>query len=242
MAKTSKKKPREIIEGDVQEVQTPDSVGIEVEQIDCPDDNIEVIGKNQEFSLTMYLDKDADQRTFVTFIKKVEKHVRGNPDYKDYVEYLRDEKGLDTCAFLGNVSVDSAEIHLHHAISNLFEICSTVTNRLMSEGKKVSTFIVADEVLMLHFRGLVALTPLTATMHELVHAGKIRIPLNAIHGDWETYLEEYGPYMDDHEKKSYEKIQELPFLPSSKELKAIAYNPTGEEDDPEDEEIEEDDE
>jgi hypothetical protein len=206
MAKKKKGEPL-VIEQEAEEV-APSSVELEVEQIDAPDDNVEIIGKNQEFSLTMYLDPDVDPKYFVRFIKKVEQLIRRNPDYQDYIENLREELGLDTCAYLGKVDVNKAEIHLHHCISNLFTVCITVCNRLVSQGKQVSSFILADEVTRLHMQNKIALVPLTATMHELAHAGKIKIPKSVIFGDYHLYFEEHKDYMEPDEIKLYEEIEQ----------------------------------
>lgn len=200
----------------------PDSVAVSVENLDAPDDNIEILGKNQEYSLTMYLDPDVEAKFFVRFIKKVELLVRRNPDYQDYVTVLRDEMGLDTCAYLGKVDVNKAEIHLHHCISNLYTICVTVCNRLMKTGKQVTSFILADEVVRLHLNDKIALVPLTATMHELAHAGKIKIPKSVIYGNYMEYYEEHKDYMDEHELKLYEDIEQLQTLDSKEVLMLTA--------------------
>ena len=200
----------------------PSSVEVQVENIEAPDDNVEIIGKNQEFSLTMYLDEDVEPKFFVRFIKKVEQLVRRNPDYQDYVEHLREEKGLDACAYLGKVDVNKAEIHLHHCISNLYTICVTVCNRLMAEKKKVNSFILADEVIKLHMADKVALVPLTATMHELAHAGKIKIPKAVIYGNYRAYYEEHKNFMDEHELQLYEDIEKLEVIQTKEVLMLTA--------------------
>lgn len=205
------------------------SVSVEVENVDAEDGNVEIIGKKQEYSLTMYLNSDTDPKVFVRFIKKVERLVRGNPDYKDYIENLRNEEGLDRCAILGKVDVNKAEIHLHHCISNLYTICITVCNRLMAEGKKVSSFILADEVISLHLANKIALVPLTATMHELAHSGKVKIPKSVIYGNYQEYYEQHKAYMDEIELALYEEIEGLEYLGKSDVLKIT--NQTDEEED-----------
>jgi hypothetical protein len=223
-----KKDQTKVIDQEVEEAQSeqqgtppwedpPASIAVEIDQIEAPDDNVEILGKNQEYSLTMYLDPDVEAKFFVRFIKKVEQLVRSNPDYKDYITLLRDEMGLDTCAYLGKVDVNKAEIQLHHCISNLYTICVTVCNRLMKTGKQVTSFILADEVVRLHMNDKIALVPLTTTMHELVHAGKIQIPKNVIFGNYHEYFEEHKEYMDEYELKLYEDIEGFEVL-DSKEI------------------------
>lgn len=187
------------------------------------DGNIEVHGKKQAAVLAMYLDKDTEKRVFIAFIKKVEKLVRSSPEYKDYVAFLREEQNMDRCAFLKNIDTEKAEIHLHHAISDLFSICCTVCNKLISDNKKVSSFILADYVLKLHFEDKIGLVPLSATIHELAHSAKnFKIPKSVIFGDWESYYEEYKDFMDPHEKNRYLEISELEFL-EGKDFDKIEY-------------------
>jgi hypothetical protein len=210
-----RKKKIEVIEGETPEVTrptnnheedrdiTPNSVRIEMDNIEPEDDNVEILGKNQQYSLAMYVSKDMDQKLFVKFIRKVERLVRGNVDYKLYLDYLREEKGLDKCAVFPNVTSFRAEIQLHHVLSNLYTICVTVCNRLLSTEKKVSTFILADEVIKLHLEDKIALVPLTTTVHEMVHANKMRIPKSQIYGNYQAYYEQHVTFMDDYEKQIY---------------------------------------
>lgn len=207
----------------------PSSVKIEVDAIDPDDDNVELIGKNQQFSLAMYIDKNMDPKNFMKFIKKVEKTVRGNPDYKQYLEYLRDEEGMDKCAYFHNVNSSRAEIQIHHVLSNLYTICVTVCNRLMSTGKKVSTFILADEVIQLHMKNWVALVPLTTTIHELVHANKIKIPKGQIFGDYASYYEMHEPFMDEFERAIY-KDNETYLVIDKADTKQLEYKKDEDED------------
>lgn len=192
---------------------------LEMKKLSFDKNNIEIMGKNQNCSLIMYIDKDIDQKTFVLFIKKVERFVRSSSEYKEYVKYLREEKGQNKCAYLSNITTVNAEIQLHHVISNLFMICSTVCNKLLSEDKKVSSFILADEVIKLHLDDKIALVPLSVTMHELAHSVDLKIPLSVIYGKYREYYEEFEPYMDKYEKKCFTDIFELEYLTNDNVLR-----------------------
>lgn len=222
--KATVKTVEEDIAQDVQstqsELEIPSSVEIEVEQVECEDDNIEIVGKNQQYSLTMYIDKNIDKKTFIRFIKKVERLVRGNQDFKDYFDFLVDEKGLHKCVVFSRVEAGSAEIQLHHCISTLYDICCTVTNKLINTGKKVSGFIVADEVIKLHFQNKIALIPVTTTVHQLIHSTGILIPKHLIYGNYMEYYEEYKDAMDAKEISLYtEDFQQL----TQNDLFALVY-------------------
>lgn len=200
------------------------SVRVEMENLATEDDNVEIIGKSQRYSLTMYLDKNTDSKTFAKFIRRVEKLVRSNPDYKMYLDFLRDERGLDKCAYFPNVTSHRAEIQLHHVLSNLYTICVTVANRLMSTGNKVSSFILADEVIKLHLEDKIALVPLSTTVHELVHLNQIRIPKSQIYGHYALYYEQHEPYMDDYERAIY-KDNEKFLTVDRKDVQQLEYRP-----------------
>ena len=49
----------------------------------------------------------------------------------------------------------------------------------------------------LHYRGLVGLIPLSVTAHELVHDGKLIVPLNCVYGKFVQFVKEYYDYIDD---------------------------------------------
>jgi hypothetical protein len=212
----------ETVSEEAEDVKLPNSVKVEAESIENDDDNVEFLGKNQPYSLAMYIDSSMDAKIFVKFIKKVERHVRSNPDYKQYLEWLRDEQGLDKCAYFHNVNSFKAEIQLHHVLSNLYTICVTVCNRLLSTNKKVSSFILADEVIKLHLEDKIALVPLSTTVHELVHAKKVRIPKSQIYGNYQAYYEQHVAFMDDYEKEIYADNEKYLTLERS-DLKELEY-------------------
>jgi hypothetical protein len=202
------------------------SVKMDIENIDAPDDNVEILGKSQAYSLAMYVDKQMDPKLFIKFIKRVERLVRGNVDYKLYLDYLREERGLNKCAIFHNVTSQRAEIQLHHVLSNLYTICITVCNRLLSTEKKVSSFILADEVIRLHLEDKIALVPLSTTVHELVHAEKIQIPKSQIYGNYAAYYEHHEAFMDDYEKAIYSNNEKLLII-DREVVSELEYKPSG---------------
>lgn len=176
-----------------------EALPVDIDNIEPPDDNIEILGKNQEYSLTMYMPPNADSRYFVKFIKATERMIRGNTDYKLWLTSLResDEYGYDQ--FLNNITSDEAEIQLHHFPINLYNICQIVIEKLFDEEKKVSSFIVADEVIRLHLRGIIGLVPLSTTMHEIAHNSELKFLRWQIKGNWETFVNEYEEYLSEYD-------------------------------------------
>ena len=60
----------------------------------------------------------------------------------------------------------------------------------------VDEFLVAEEVMRIHYEGLVGLIPLSITVHELVHDGKVPIPLNCVYGRFVEFTKRYYDYID----------------------------------------------
>lgn len=220
MAKKKQKEHIDISQEDVNLVE------VEVENLDPEDDNIEILGKNQDYSLTMYLDQDIDERTYGKFIRAVEKAVRSNDDYKLWLEDLRDIDELSGDAFFQNISSSDAEIQLHHFPFNLYTVCSVITQKYMAENKKVSTFIIADKVLQEHFSTKIGLVPLTVTMHQLAHLNRLNITRKQIFGNWEQFYKEYTEYFSDFDIEIVRQLVERKSLIKGDFLKVLEYKET----------------
>lgn len=202
------------------------SVEVKLEPVACEDENIEVIGETQRFSLAMYLDRAVDTKVFTQFIKKVETLIRTNEEYKAYLEFLKTEIGLNTCSVFHKVDSVAADVELHHYPFTLYSICVITANKMMTEGKKVSSFILTDEVLKLHFENKVGLVPLTKTLHELAHLQQLRILKKQIYGEYTIFAESVVDYLSDEEKAILKQLEEVKaHLPNHPFIQSITYNP-----------------
>jgi hypothetical protein len=148
-----------------------------------------------------------DDVKWTKFVKFAERLVRSCVEQKDYVQYLRDELRLDRDIFMGGVSVKDASIEIHHAPLTLFDIVFAVARNVARTGNlPFSTFSVANEVVRLHYAGKVGVVPLCKTVHELVHAGKVSVPISAIHGDVRWFVKEYSLDIDKEALKKLESV------------------------------------
>lgn len=213
-------------------------VHIDVSNIPTDDDNLEVFGRQQEHSIVMYLDPESDTKHFKKFIKSVEKLVRGNEDYKNWLKSLRDIEFLSKDAYLENVTSDFAEIQLHHFPFNLYTICSVITDKYFKEGKKVSTFIIADAVIREHFMGKIGLVPLSVTNHELAHLQKMKIIRSQIFGNWEEFFNDYVEYLDDYTIFSIRELLDNKAIKLSSDFLSLMVFKNSDGSDPEDSEEE----
>lgn len=137
-------------------------------------------------------------RDKVKFIKQVERVVRGSQEYKQYIAFLRKEIDMTMCSYFTNISKkDGAKvsIEIHHEPFTLFDITQIVVEKWNQEGMEINPILIAEEVMKLHFQNRVGLIPISITVHELVHEGRIFIPLQNVYGDFISFLEEYEPYI-----------------------------------------------
>ena len=133
------------------------------------------------------------------YIKTVEQIIRRSSPYKDYTKFLRENMDMDRCTILKQVKKEAGKhyrIEIHHEPFTLFDIVETVINKRLSLGESIRTLPVCDEVMSLHYDGKVGLVPLTITMHELVHSGRLFIPLQYIYQDYSDFYKEYEYYFN----------------------------------------------
>ena len=128
-------------------------------------------------------------------IKRIERIIRSSIEYKEYIKFLKEELDLNYCSFFSNVNWDDVTIEMHHSLFTLYDITVIVLNKQLINNINVTVWDVADEVMLIHYRNIIALTPLSTTVHELVHTGDVFVPLQMQYGDWITFWNEYKNYM-----------------------------------------------
>lgn len=146
-------------------------------------------------------------RDMEKYIKTCEIVIRKSLEYREYIKFLKENFNMNECLILSNLKNGEHKryrIEIHHEPFTLFDIVETVIARRLENGESISTLKVADEVMDLHYSGMVGLVPLTATMHELVHAGRIFIPLQFIYHKYNEFFAEYEDYMNDALKEKIE--------------------------------------
>lgn len=151
--------------------------------------------------LTLVTEKDK-----VAFIKSVEKMVRGSYEYKEYISYLVNAQQMNICSAFEGVSKTLArniKLEMHHEPFTLYDISYLVYLRFLSQRRDINVFDVAEEVLAIHFRGRVGLLPLSKTVHELVHVGKVFLPLQYLD---EGFMDFYHDFKDEIEQTSLKEI------------------------------------
>jgi len=129
-------------------------------------------------------------------IKRIEAELRGSRGYYRLFQYLKKNCGMMTDGFNTNFEsgIGGMRIELHHTPFTLFEITKIVCNRHLLEHGFADEFDVGEEVVLLHWKNLVGLYPLSPTSHELVHSNCMDIHPAIVRGNWKTFVSMYEQF------------------------------------------------
>ena len=138
-------------------------------------------------------------------IKKIEAMIRGSYEYKNYIQYLKDELDITKCSFIEGIDkneISSVTLEFHHTPLTLYDIVEIIAKYLLDtrldEELKISNFDIAKLVVKEHYLGNIGLVPLTKTSHELAHSNAIVIPREKIYGNYNEFIQNYRKYIPDH--------------------------------------------
>ena len=140
-----------------------------------------------------------DPKELLRYLDDIKRICHNSRSYKKYTKFLRESISMDECSFFKNVNnrdTFKIAIHIHHEPFTLPDIISIVFNKRVANGESLSVFMVAKEVMYLHYCLLVGLIPLSETVHELVHNSILYIPLNKVLGQVHRFVQMYEPYID----------------------------------------------
>lgn len=159
--------------------------------------NPKIISNDGEDTLKFFLGKNdlSEPDDFENFIKSCEAMIRKDPRYKNYISELK-ELGLDCDVFqsgINNQKFPNTKIEMHHGpMFTLYDLCSIVTDHLLSSGEKVCSFDIADIILNEHENhNIQVVMGLTKTNHQLVHDGKMFVHIKQSIGDIMAFLKKY---------------------------------------------------
>lgn len=156
------------------------------------------------YELPFYKNADylANLDNFVGFIKAVERLVRTSKHYSRYISYIRNDIGLNFCQVLSNIKIEDekalTKLEMHHGpILTLFDYASIITDWMLANDKKITTFRVADILLNEHYNNNIQVVMLSETVHQLVHSGKVFLNINHAFGDLNTFIKKYRDGVSD---------------------------------------------
>jgi hypothetical protein len=162
-----------------------------------------------------------DEKSLDKTIKRIEKFVRGSIEYREYVNFLKEEIDMNQCAFFPKLTREDVSLEIHHSPLTLYDITSIIFNHMQIHDVNPTVFDVADEVMKVHYEGLVGLIPLTYTAHELVHSGDIFVPVDKVYGNVKAFYNKYKDgFTTDHKELLKENIR------VTKQLNNENYSPS----------------
>jgi len=156
--------------------------------------------KDFVYELSLRRTDFSTDKEMISFVKNVEKLVRGCNEYKLWLEYLRESLRLETCQITGE-NTEFVTIEVHHYPLTLFSLCKAITMEKMSLNEEFSSFDIALEVMSLHFNMKVGFVLLVKTLHEKFHNGAFNIPIELVHGDYLSTIERFSKFFDEDESK-----------------------------------------
>lgn len=135
-------------------------------------------------------------QNYIKFIKACETLIRKSDWYCSYLGYLHNEVGLTNCAFFSAADKDNVELEFHHYPLTLFDIVCIIVEKKLANKEPVTSMSVSYEVMEAHSNNLVGLVLLSISVHELFHAGKIKIAPYQVFGNIAGFVENYKDYFD----------------------------------------------
>ena len=134
----------------------------------------------------------ADVDTYRYFIKNVESRFRACKEYKLYKHYLIEYLGIDRCQVFGNVSVEDADVELHHNVINLFDMCILISSHIINTIGEISSFDLIQLLIQEHWNNRVGVTFLSKTAHQkFTNDPDAYIPPEMTFGRWWELLSIY---------------------------------------------------
>lgn len=140
--------------------------------------------------------EDLNEKSILALERNV---IRSSFEYKNYINYLKKELNLTSCPLMPGIDIttDPVTLEFHHHPITLYDMTVAVASALLatSEGKEVSGFDIAEQVMKEHYENNVGLIPLTSTIHEMAHSGAIVVPLECVNGNYKNFYNKYKEFM-----------------------------------------------
>ena len=146
------------------------------------------------------------------FIKKIEKIIRSSYEYRTYIGILKNELNLTKCTFLPEIDISAIKVSLefHHYPFTLYDLVAIeIEKDINCNNKFIDPFDIADRVMINHYKNIIGLVPLSATVHQLVHDGKKFVNKKYIYGNYEKFIDKYAKSITEEYSSKIEQINEL---------------------------------
>jgi hypothetical protein len=151
-----------------------------------------------------------DEKDYERYVREIEGQVRKSFEYRQMIAYLRDNMNMNQCAFLKGVSNEetySIKIEIHHYPFSLRDIVDIVVRKRTYYNESLNVQMVAKEVMLLHYKLMIGLIPLSETVHELAHNSRLFVPVDKVMGRYELFVQYYKPFCTTEQLEVLERIE-----------------------------------
>lgn len=132
---------------------------------------------SEEYRFPQHKREFLTERELDSFVRNVEKLVRGCWEYKEWISSLR-LQGAYRCIF-DEATLESATIEVHHTPYTLYDLVLVVINTYPTI---LNSLIIAYKTIEMHTLNLVGWVPLCKTCHERVHNEDLKVPVREMRG------------------------------------------------------------
>ena len=148
-----------------------------------------------------------DEKQLKKYFKAIERFVRNSFEYKEFIQYIKQNFGMDKCAFINSAKGTEYKVEQHHYPFTLYDIVEIVYAKRLFYGELLDVEMVAKEVTMLHYKMIIGLIPLSKTVHQLFHDGKIFIPVDKVFGRYNVFVNLYKDFMTTEQLDILQRIE-----------------------------------
>lgn len=165
-----------------------------------------------EYQDDLELFEPQNKKQLAKYVIEMKYLMRKSYEYKRFIKFLKTDKNLSICGIHHNIRYDEGfSIEIHHTPFVAEDILYTVLNKRYQCGEELKMGMVIEEVMLLHWIGVIGLYPLCETCHSYAHSDDtdLFIPLENIYGDPNEFFNMYKIYMTDELKNKFETFKEL---------------------------------
>lgn len=148
-----------------------------------------------------------DEKQLKKYFKAVERMARNSFELKEFIQYIKVNFGMDQCAFIKSAKGTEFKVEQHHYPFTLYDIVEIVFHKREYYGELLDEEMVAKEVVMLHYKLIIGLIPLSKTAHQLHHDGKLFIPVDKVLGRYNLFVDMYKPFMSTDQLDILDRIE-----------------------------------
>lgn len=183
-----------------------DPDGMQIQKVNLPD--LIKIKQVPEFDFDIY--HLEDDKEYDRYIKDIEKEVRKSFEYRAFIKFLRENMDMNKCSFLKGVTNSETydiKIEIHHYPFTLRDIVEIVYRKRCFYNESLNVQMVAKEVMELHYKLIIGLIPLSETVHELAHSGRLFIPVDHVLGRYQVFVDIYKPFCSPEQLETLDRIE-----------------------------------